>query len=96
MLTIYFFLCNIRCDNIKQQTALSITQLEETNALQYIALYSYGQPRDNDLNDHKAVICIKQNLKNKLFDRLTSCQTFQNSSAVEIFRSSCKICVIYL
>lgn len=79
----------------RHQTALSITQLEETNTLQYTAQYSYGQPHDNDLNDHKAVICIIQNFKNKLCGRLTSCKTFQNSSAVEIFRSSCKICVIY-
>lgn len=83
----------------QHQTALSITQLEETNALQYRAQYSYGQPHDNDLNYHKAVIFIIQNgfFKAKtLFGRLASCQSFQNSSAVEIFRSSCKICVIYL
>lgn len=63
--TINFLLCNSRCGNIKQQTALSITQLEETNALQHTAQYSYGQPHDNDLNDHKAVIFIIQNKKKK-------------------------------
>lgn len=82
----------------QHQTALSITQLEETNALQCTAQYSYGQPGDNHLNYHKAVISVIQNFKEKkkLFGRLNSCQTFQNSSAEEIFRSSCKICVIYL
>lgn len=48
-----------------EQTALSITQLEETNALQCTAQYSYGQPPDNDLNDHKAVVFIIQNFKKK-------------------------------
>lgn len=51
-------------------------QLEETNALQYTAQYSYGQPHDNDLNDHKSGFFIIQNFfkkqRNYLVDLLVS------------------------
>lgn len=51
----------------QHQTANSSVhhQLEETNALQYTAQYSYGQPHDNDLNDHKSGFFIIQNFFKK-------------------------------
>lgn len=54
-------------------------------------------PHDDDLNYREVVLFIIQNIfffKKKLLGRLNSCQTFQNSFAIELFRSSWENCVI--